>query len=134
MTIDVLKKANRLQRFNPKAWIGYLVRYDSTNVYRIWNPIINKVVQTRDVMFNKKETFNGDLETLKDDILKIYLGELLQILKECTILEELEEKMQVQLAQEELDEIRNLEEDKIQVYKTLLETNETLLETNKTLN
>ena len=85
-------------------------------------------------MFNKKETFNRDLETLKDDILKIHLGELSQILKECTILEELEEKTQVQLAQEELDEIRNLEEDKIQVYKTLLETNETLLETNKTLN
>ena len=95
MITDALKKANRLQRFSPKAWIGYLVRYNLTNVYQIWNPIINKVVQTRDVMFNKKETFNGDLETLKDDILKIHLGELSQILKECTILEELEEKTQV---------------------------------------
>ena len=33
MTTDALKKANRLQRFNPKAWIGYLVGYNSTNVY-----------------------------------------------------------------------------------------------------
>ena len=44
MTTDALKKVNRLQRFNPNAWIGYLVGYDSTNVYRVWNPIINKVV------------------------------------------------------------------------------------------
>jgi hypothetical protein len=33
MTTDALKKVNRLQRFNPKAWIGYLVGYDLTNVY-----------------------------------------------------------------------------------------------------
>ena len=71
MTTDILKKANRLQRFNLNAWIGYLIRYDSTNIYQVWNPVTNKVVQTRDVIFNKYKTFNRDLETLKDDILKI---------------------------------------------------------------
>ena len=35
LTTETLKKANRLQRLNPKAWIGYLVGYDSTNIYRI---------------------------------------------------------------------------------------------------
>ena len=44
MTTDALKKANCLQRFNLNAWIGYLVGYDLTNVYRVWNPIKNKVV------------------------------------------------------------------------------------------
>jgi len=117
MTTDALKKANRLQRFNPKAWIGYLVGYDSTNVYRVWNPVTNKVVRTRDVTFNENETFNGDLETLKDDMLKIQLDELSKLLQECTIPEELEE-MLVQPAQEELDEIRTLAEDEIPVYTT----------------
>jgi hypothetical protein len=76
MTTDTLKKANRLQRFNPKAWIGYLVGYNSTNVYRIWNPVLNKVIVTRDVIFNEQETFNGDLEALKDDMLHVRLDEL----------------------------------------------------------
>ena len=33
ITIDALKKVNHLQRFNLKVWIGYLVGYNSTNVY-----------------------------------------------------------------------------------------------------
>ena len=71
---------------------------------------MNKVVQTRDVTFNKYKTFNRDLETLKDDILKIWLDKLSKLLQECTIHRELEE-MLVQLVQEELDEIQNLVED-----------------------
>ena len=47
MTSDAQKKAKRLQRLKPKAWIGYLVGYDSTNIYRIWNPTLNKVFRTR---------------------------------------------------------------------------------------
>jgi hypothetical protein len=113
MTTDALKKVNRLQRFNPKAWIGYLVGYDSTNVYRVWNPIKNKVVRTRDVTFNEHKTFNRDLETLKDDMLGIQLDELSKLLQECTIPKESEEETQVQPAQEELDEIRDLAEDEI---------------------
>jgi len=35
LTSDALKKSNRLQRLNLKAWIGYLVGYSSTNIYRI---------------------------------------------------------------------------------------------------
>ena len=116
MTTDALKKANRLQRFNPKEWIGYLVGYDSTNVYRVWNPVMNKVVRTRDVTFNEYETFNGDLETLKNDMLRIQLDELSKLLQECTVPEEPDEETQVQPAQEEPDEIRSLEEDEILVH------------------
>ena len=105
MMTDALKKTSRLQRFKPNAWIGYLVGYDSTNVYRVWNPVMNKVVRTRDVTFNEYETFNGDLETLKDDMLKIQLDELSKLLQECTIPEESEDETQVQPAQEEPDEI-----------------------------
>jgi hypothetical protein len=62
MTTDALKKANRLQRLNPKAWIGFPVGYDSSNIYRIWNPKLNKVFRTRDVMFNEGSIYDGDRE------------------------------------------------------------------------
>jgi len=58
---------------------------------------------------------------LKDDMLKIRLDELSKLLQECMIPEELEEKMQVQPAQEEPDEIRDLAEDEIQVHLDLLD-------------
>jgi hypothetical protein len=63
-------------------------------------------------MFNEYETFNGDLQTFKDDILKIRLDELSKLLQECIISEESEE-MLVQLAKKEPDEIRDLAEDEI---------------------
>ena len=63
-------------------------------------------------MFNKYKTFNRDLETLKDNMLKIQLDKLLKLLQEYTIPKELEE-MLVQLVQEELNEIQNLAKDKI---------------------
>jgi hypothetical protein len=88
-------------------------------------------------MFNKHETFNGDLETLKDDMLKIRLDKLSKLLQECTIPEESEEETQVQLAQEEPNEIQDLAEDEIQVYTAPIEPNETevyttLIELDKT--
>ena len=59
----------------------------------------------RDVTFNEYETFNGDLDTLKDDMLGIQLDELSKLLQECTIPEESEEEMHVQPVQEEPDKI-----------------------------
>jgi len=40
-----------------KASIGYLVGYDSTNIYRIWVPSKRRVVSTRDVTFNEELTY-----------------------------------------------------------------------------
>ena len=62
LTREYYKKKDRLQQFNPKAWIGYLIGYDSTNVYKIWNPIRNEIFRTRDVIFNEREHFNGNLQ------------------------------------------------------------------------
>jgi hypothetical protein len=64
------KTLNRLQRLNPKAWIGqsgYLVGYDSTNKFRIWNPLLNRVlvVSTRDVIFDENSVFDGNLDHLR---------------------------------------------------------------------
>ena len=70
MNTDALKKANRLNRLKSRAWIGYLVGYDSTNVYRIWNPVFNKVTRTRDVIFDERSVFDGDIEAAKLELKK----------------------------------------------------------------
>ena len=36
-------------KLDPRAHIGYLLGYDSTNIYRIWIPSRSKVIRTRDV-------------------------------------------------------------------------------------
>ncbi|KAH7471650.1 hypothetical protein FOMA001_g13746 [Fusarium oxysporum f. sp. matthiolae] len=85
MTTDALKKKNRRQRLNPRGWIGYLVGYNSTNTYRVWNPLTNKVISTRDVIFNEKETFSGDVQHLKDDLKELNEEELIQHLTDAEV-------------------------------------------------
>lgn len=46
------KHIPRLQKLAPRAFIGYLVGYDSSNIYRIWIPSQQKVIRTRDVTFD----------------------------------------------------------------------------------
>jgi transposase InsO family protein len=76
MTSDAQLKKNRRQKLNPKAWIGYLVGYNSTNIFRIWNPSTNNIIVTRDVIFDEKQVFTGDIQQLKDDLLHISANEL----------------------------------------------------------
>jgi hypothetical protein len=80
LTAAAQLKQKRLKRFDPKAWIGYLVGYDSSNVYRIWNPALNKVVSTRDVIFDETSTFSGNVMGLQDDFLQVNLDELADLL------------------------------------------------------
>ena len=76
----VYNKLKDLPRWNPKleprAWIGYLVGYSLSNIYRIWNPITNRVISVRDVVFNEKEIFNRDIQALKNNCLHFQLDEL----------------------------------------------------------
>jgi len=59
MTENVQLKKNRLKKLDPQAEIGYLVGYDSTNIYRIWIPHTGKVISTRDVIFDETKFFDG---------------------------------------------------------------------------
>jgi len=59
MTSDAQLKKKRLSKLDPRAHIGYLVGYDSTNIYRIWIPYKGIVISTRDIIFNKKTFFDG---------------------------------------------------------------------------
>jgi hypothetical protein len=85
MTSNAQLKSNRKQRLNPKAFIGYLVGYNSTNIYRIWNPVTNRVIITRDVLFNESEFFSGDIQHMKDDLLHITNEEIEALLHSVEI-------------------------------------------------
>lgn len=92
MTTDALRKSKRLQRLKPKAWVGYLIGYDSTNVYRIWNPMTNQVIRTRDVAFNEEEIYPGNIDELRNDMRRINLADLSTLLQKCAIPEKAEEE------------------------------------------
>src|SRR6266480_5351544 len=72
MTPTAKLKRDRLKKLQPRAWIGYLVGYRSSNIYRVWIPgAQNKVISTRDVTFNEDQLFDGNLQTLCDDIREV---------------------------------------------------------------
>ena len=62
MTKDAQLKQKKKQKLNPQAYIGYLVGYDSTNIFRIWIPHKGKVISTRDVIFDEYTFFDSKLE------------------------------------------------------------------------
>ncbi|EED11485.1 hypothetical protein TSTA_007750 [Talaromyces stipitatus ATCC 10500] len=85
LTSEYQLKKNRLQCFNLRAWVDYLVGYDSTNVYRIWNPSTGRIVRARDVIFNKDEVFSEDIQDIKDDLLHVSVEELTILLNKIDI-------------------------------------------------
>jgi len=70
----------RLERFEPKAWLGYLVGYNAASIYRIWVPKLGRVVSTRDVIFNEDEGFNGNLDDEDDDLFRRTVADLAALL------------------------------------------------------
>ena len=48
-------RPGKRRKLDAKAHIGYLVGYESTNIYRIWIPHKRKVISARDVIFDKDE-------------------------------------------------------------------------------
>jgi len=69
MSDDTKRGKSKLQRLDPKAWIGYLVGYRSTNIWRIWIPSLAKVISTRDVIFDEQSVFSGKTEDLMDNLM-----------------------------------------------------------------
>lgn len=59
MTANAQLKKKRLRKLDPRAHIGYLVGYASTNIYRIWIPHKGVVISTRDVIFDETTFFDG---------------------------------------------------------------------------
>ena len=83
LTADTLVKRNRLSKLLPRAWIRYLVGYILINQFRIWLPIVNKVIIIKDIHFNKEYIFNGKFKTLQENIKIIEPGLLQEVLKKA---------------------------------------------------
>ncbi|KAF5669761.1 retrotransposon hobase [Fusarium circinatum] len=106
LTRDAQLRLNRLHRQAPKAWIGYLVGYTSSNSYRIWNPLNKEVFTTRDVTFNEQQHFDGNMATLRDDLRNENLAAIEKRIKELISLQQDQpNQWQTHLADEEPDEI-----------------------------
>ena len=71
MTDDTPRRKSRLQRLDPKAWIGYLIGYQSTNIYPVCIPSLAKVISTRDVVFDESVVFSGKTADLMDNLCTI---------------------------------------------------------------
>jgi hypothetical protein len=72
MTPDAQLKQRRLRKLDPRAHIGYLVGYNSTNIFRVWIPQQGKVISTRDVIFDEETFFEKkDLSSDKNFIAHI---------------------------------------------------------------
>ncbi|KAM4067474.1 integrase core domain-containing protein [Hirsutella rhossiliensis] len=62
MTSDAQLGKKKRQKLDPRSHIGYLVGYNSTNIFRIWIPQRRKVISTRDVIFDEFTYFDGKFE------------------------------------------------------------------------
>ena len=60
-------KPKKLNKLALKVFIGFLVSYDLANIYRVWDPVKNKVKGYRDIIFNKCVIYYS---FMKDDIIK----------------------------------------------------------------
>lgn len=85
MTPDALEKRGRLDRLKPKAWLGYLVGYRSSNIYRIWIPSEGKVRNFRDVIFNEDEVCNGDYQNFKDELLQADVAHIAKFIQQHSL-------------------------------------------------
>lgn len=70
---DKFAKSAKLES---RALIGYLVGYDSTNVFRIWVPSKNTIVRTRDVQFNENFFFTSASQ--KDELTVSELDDVIE--------------------------------------------------------
>ena len=47
----------KINKLKPRAEFSYLIGYESTNIYRIWIPATNKVIRTKNIIFDKSKLF-----------------------------------------------------------------------------
>ena len=50
----------------PRAWIGYLVGFIASNIWQIWSPCRQEVVEERVVVFDETHFYDPDLPLLED--------------------------------------------------------------------
>lgn len=58
-------------KLTPRAWIGWLVGYTASNIWRIWIPALERVVESRDVLFDENIVYRDVPQTASIDGTKI---------------------------------------------------------------
>jgi hypothetical protein len=96
----------RLNKLAPRAHIGYLVGYDSTNIFRIYIPNRRKVIRTRDVKFNEQLLYDDSQPDLVN-VLRVRTDQMLEIINVRQI-QNLQDELESSYdeSDEALDEIR----------------------------
>lgn len=75
-----IPKVPRLQKLAVQAHIGYLVGYDSTNIFRLWIRELRRVSLTRDVTFDETRQYDPtDSHGLVLDTEQVQLVETISI-------------------------------------------------------
>jgi hypothetical protein len=62
-----ITKIPRLQKLKPRALIGYLVSYIASNIWRIWIPNKQKVINARDCIFDETSKYETNQSELIND-------------------------------------------------------------------
>jgi hypothetical protein len=64
---------DRLDKLEPKAYIGWLVGWESSNIWRVWIPDLNFVISTRDVRFDESVIYtrNTRLSPEVEEIVRV---------------------------------------------------------------
>ena len=65
-----LQYRHKRQKHDTKAYIGFFVDYESTNIYWVWIPIKKKVVSIRDVIFDEDTLWDEKPIAYFDDDIK----------------------------------------------------------------
>ncbi len=91
MITNVFKKINHLDWLKSRTWIDFLVSYNLTNVYRIWNSVFNRMIQTRDIIFDKKTIFDENIEAAKLKLKKTQITQNMSLDKLVKLLQWLNE-------------------------------------------
>jgi hypothetical protein len=86
MSNNIYYGKSRLQRLDLKVWIGYLVGYRSSNIYRIWIPLLAKVISTRDVTFDEQIVFNSKTKDLYNNLMHTTLKEIATLVRTLELL------------------------------------------------
>ena len=55
-------KDRKAFKVSPRAHIGYLVGYEASNIYRIWVPVLDRVIRTRNVRFDEDIVYSPERE------------------------------------------------------------------------
>jgi len=81
MTSEAQLGVHSRNKLNPRAWVGYLVGYDASTIYRIWNPQSGRVIRTRDVTFDEASFYEPDQEKMRllvNQVDTVMIADLLQ--------------------------------------------------------